>query len=271
MDTRPHIMSADVPRPDSSTPVATGAAGVSVVVPVKDEADNVASLIGEIASALSTEPTFEIVYVDDGSSDDTLARLRVLMAEVPQLRIIGHARSAGQSMAIASGIDAATNDTIVTLDGDGQNDPADIPAALVTYRAHPGPAPVMVCGHRVNRRDTWMKRLSSRIANSVRSGLLGDGTPDTGCGLKVFSRQVFLALPRFDHMHRFLPALMIRQGGIALSVPVNHRARAGGRSKYGVWNRLWVGIVDLFGVIWLIRRGVRPEVTEITRDQEQKP
>lgn len=265
-------MADAAPRPTRNTPDSPApAAGVSVVVPVKDEAENIAPLVREIVAALADEPRFEIVYVDDGSGDGTLPRLTELMAEIPQLRVVRHAASAGQSTAIATGVVWATGDIIVTLDGDGQNDPADIPAALVRFREHVGPAPVMICGHRVNRRDTWLKRLSSRVANGVRGGMLGDATPDTGCGLKVFSREIFLAMPRFDHMHRFLPALMIRQGGSAVSVPVNHRPRGGGQSKYGLWNRLWVGIVDLFGVMWLIRRAVRPDVSEVTADAKDAP
>ena len=147
---------------------------------------------------------------------------------------------------------------IATLDGDGQNDPADIPTLLDRFREFADPDRILIAGHRTKRKDSWLKKVSSRFANSVRAAILKDDTPDTGCGLKVFSRNAFLAMPRFDHMHRYLPALMIRSGGKVISVPVNHRPRERGTSKYGVWNRLWVGIADLFGVMWLIRRGSVP-------------
>jgi len=178
------------------------------------------------------------------------------------LRVVRHSRACGQSTAIVSGVRAAAAPVIVTMDGDGQNDPADAPALLDAYAAAGGGDRVMIAGHRVNRRDTWFRRFSSRVANGVRGTLLGDATPDTGCGLKVFSRRAFLHMPAFNHMHRFLPALMIRAGGKVLSVPVNHRPRTRGTSKYGLWNRLWVGIVDLFGVIWLIRRAANPALDE---------
>jgi dolichol-phosphate mannosyltransferase len=173
------------------------------------------------------------------------------------LRVLRHRRSAGQSAALVSAIRAARGTWIATLDGDGQNDPADIPALLA--RAEAADSPALVAGWRARRRDTALKRLSSRLANAVRGALLGDRTPDTGCGLKVFRRETFLRLPPFDHMHRFLPALVRRDGGTVVNQRVNHRPRAAGRSKYGVMNRLFVGIVDLFGVMWLQRRPIRPE------------
>ena len=235
---------------------------ISVVVPVKDEAENLELLIDEIRASLGgAGVAHEIVYVDDGSTDATPDILSGLMARWPELRVVRHRACSGQSAAIATGVDHARAPAIVTLDGDGQNDPADIPALLERYRAEAGAA-VMIAGHRAKRRDTWLKRLSSRVANGIRGGLLRDQTPDTGCGLKVFPRAAFLAMPRFDHMHRFLPALMIRGGGRVISVPVNHRPRERGASKYGLLNRLWVGIVALFGVMWLARRAVNPE-TEV--------
>lgn len=236
---------------------------VSVVVPVKDEAGNLRPLIDEVRAALAPVCTYEIVYVDDGSSDGTTQELEQLLRDVPELRALRHARSCGQSAAIASGVTGARGAIIATLDGDGQNDPADIPPLLETFRAAGDPDLTLIVGHRLNRCEPWLRRFSSRTANGVRASLLGDDTPDAGCGLKVFSRAAFLDMPRFDHMHRFLPALMIRRGGRVRSVCVNHRPRLLGRSKYGVWNRLWVGIVDMFGVIWLSRRGSRPEVTSL--------
>jgi dolichol-phosphate mannosyltransferase len=227
---------------------------ISVVVPARNEAGNIAPLVAEIRAALAGE-AFEIVYVDDGSSDTTWAELAAA-----GVRALRHATSCGQSAAIATGISAARGAWIATLDGDGQNDPADIPALLARARAADGP--VMLVGHRVRRRDSRIKRLSSRFANGLRARLLGDATPDTGCGLKVFPRALFQALPRFDHMHRFLPALAIRAGARVESVPVNHRPRLRGRSNYGTLDRALVGAVDLAGVAWLMRRGRRPVVAE---------
>jgi dolichol-phosphate mannosyltransferase len=235
---------------------------VSVVVPVMNEADNIAPLVREIAAALTGKVRFEIVYVDDGSSDDGFARLRALSAEFPMLRALRHARRRGQSAAIHTGVRAARAALIVTLDGDGQNDPADIPALLERHRAHHGVQPLMLAGQRTRRQDSWIKRISSRIANRVRASKLGDHTPDTGCGLKLFPRDVFLGFPAFDHMHRFLPALMLRAGGTVQSVPVNHRARSQGASKYGTWDRLVVGITDLHGVAWLMKRGITVDIAD---------
>jgi dolichol-phosphate mannosyltransferase len=235
---------------------------LSVVVPVMNEAENIAPLVREIVGALSGLVTFEIVYVDDGSTDGSFERLRALQTEFPMLRAQRHARRRGQSAAVHTGVKAARAAVIATLDGDGQNDPADIPALLDAYRAHTGVQPLMLAGHRTTRRDSWIKRISSRIANRYRAGKLNDATPDTGCGLKLFPRDVFLAFPAFDHMHRFLPALMIRAGGLVRSVPVRHRPRERGSSKYGTWDRLVVGIADVRGVAWLIQRGVAAEVAE---------
>jgi glycosyltransferase involved in cell wall biosynthesis len=168
--------------------------------------------------------------------------------------LLRHSARSGQSAAVHSGVRAARAPWIATLDGDGQNDPHDL-INLLAARGEPANAGVrLFMGNRTTRRDTWLRRLSSRIANGVRGGLLGDGTPDTGCGIKVFERETFLQLPVFDHMHRFLPALFQRAGSRVVSVPVNHRPRTRGRSKYGLHNRLWVGIVDLFGVMWLKAR-----------------
>jgi dolichol-phosphate mannosyltransferase len=245
----------------SHAPTSDYAGRVSVVVPVKDEADNILPLVEEVHAALDGRADFELIYVDDGSRDATPQRLAEACARFPRLRVIRHRRSCGQSTALATGVRAARHPWIATLDGDGQNDPADIPALLQALG--PGqraPGLELVAGWRTQRHDSGLRKLSSRIANGVRGGLLGDRTPDTGCGLKVFSRELFLALPFFDHLHRFLPALALREGAAVVSVPVRHRPRTQGRSKYGVHNRLWVGIVDLFGVMWLQRRIKHPEI-----------
>ncbi|MEK9673148.1 MAG: glycosyltransferase family 2 protein [Rhodospirillaceae bacterium] len=247
-----------------ANPAASGGPRLAVVVPVHNETENLGPLIGEIAAALSGGAPFEIIYVDDGSTDETFAKLKEIAASEPRLRVLRHVKCCGQSAAIWTGVKNARAPLIVTLDGDGQNDPADIPALWAKYNEEGGGEKLMIAGLRAKRQDTCIRRLSSRIANMVRSALLRDETLDTGCGLKVFPREAFLMFPRFDHMHRYMPALMIRLGGRVLSVAVNHRPRERGTSKYGVWNRLWVGIVDLFGVIWLQRRGSKPEVVEET-------
>jgi dolichol-phosphate mannosyltransferase len=240
----------------------------SIVIPAHDEAENLVPYVEEICMVLEGKGEYEVLCVDDGSTDDTLPRLMAEARRFPRLRIVRHRRRYGQSAAIATGVGKARAAVIVTLDGDGQNDPADIPRLLeVFHREVHEPAPQLVAGHRRRRRDTWLKRLTSRVANAVRARLLRDNTPDTGCGLKVFRRAAFLALPVFDHMHRFLPALFLRQGGAVLSVEVNHRPRFHGRTHYGTFDRLWVGIVDLLGVVWLLRRNMHPEVEEMTRSQ----
>ncbi len=228
---------------------------ISVVVPVCNEAENVAPLAREIAEALRGRARFEVLFVDDGSTDGTAAAVHEARSQgLTELRLLRHSMRRGQSAAVWSGVRAARAPWIATLDGDGQNDPADIPA-LIAARDDAANRDVLIfMGNRVTRRDTWLRRLSSRIANGVRGGLLGDGTPDTGCGIKLLQRETYLSLPMFDHMHRFLPALYQRAGSRVVSVPVNHRPRTRGQSKYGLWNRLWVGIVDIFGVMWLQRR-----------------
>ena len=239
---------------------------LSVVVPVKNEQDNVEPLVREIAAALSGNTVFEILYVNDGSTDMTQVVLDKLKQAFPMLRVIRHRASCGQSRAVTTGVNAARYEWIATLDGDGQNDPADIPALLAQLANPAQPANLEVlAGWRARRNDTFLRRLSSKVANGVRSRMLKDNTPDTGCGLKLFARETFLQLPNFDHMHRFLPALVMRNGGAVISVPVNHRARERGASKYGVHNRLWVGIIDLFGMAWLQRR-VRLAVIEPDSD-----
>lgn len=228
-----------------------------MVVPFFNEAQNAMPLLEEIDRAMTSLGAYEIIAIDDCSTDGTAAVLAKARSDREQtLVVVAHARNLGQSAALASGVDRARAPWIVTLDGDGQNDPGDIPALVATLGSTPGPAPDLVCGHRQKRQDNALRRVSSRIANGVRSRLLRDATPDTGCGLKLVRRAVYKRLPRFDHMHRFLPALVRREGGVTISVPVSHRPRLHGRSSYGVWNRLGVGIVDLLGVMWLNRRAL---------------
>ncbi|HVH35103.1 glycosyltransferase family 2 protein [Tahibacter sp. UC22_41] len=235
---------------------------LSVVVPVFNERDNIKPLIDEIVAALRGRHDFEIVYVDDCSKDDSLAVLQGLRSQVPELRVIKHISQSGQSTAVRNGVKSARGAWIATLDGDGQNDPADIPKLIAARDA--GPADVkLYAGWRVNRQDTGSKRWASRIANAIRSRLLRDSTPDTGCGIKLFERDAFLDLPYFNHMHRYLPALMQRSGWKTVSVPVNHRARGAGVSKYNNLNRALVGIADLRGVAWLIRRAKRTAIEEM--------
>jgi dolichol-phosphate mannosyltransferase len=235
---------------------------LSVVVPVFNERDNIPPLLAEIAAALRGRADFEIVYVDDASKDDSLAVLTRAKVEYPELRVIRHVSQSGQSTAIRNGVKAARGSWIATLDGDGQNDPADIPK-LLAMRAQSPAAIKLFAGWRVERKDSGSKRWASRWANAIRSRLLHDDTPDTGCGIKLFERAAFLDLPYFDHMHRYLPALMQRAGWKVLSVPVNHRSRSAGVSKYNNLNRALVGIADLRGVGWLIKRSKRTASEEL--------
>ncbi|HXW27097.1 MAG TPA: glycosyltransferase family 2 protein [Xanthobacteraceae bacterium] len=240
------------------------APAVSVVVPVRNEADNVGPLAQEIAAAMDGRWSFELLFVNDGSTDDTAAAIERLTAGRPWLRQIVHASACGQSAAVRTGVWAARAPLVVTLDGDGQNDPSFIPALVRALEA--GGARVgLIAGQRVGRRASGFKRLQSRIANAVRRAILRDGTRDTGCGLKAFRRDTFLALPYFDGLHRFLPALVKRDGYEVGLVDVIDRPRRHGRSNYGLWDRLWVGILDLAGVWWLIRRRRRvPRTSEVT-------
>jgi dolichol-phosphate mannosyltransferase len=227
---------------------------VSVVIPVCNEAENIAQLARETADALASLE-HEIIFVDDGSTDGTAQAVLAARANgIVTIRLLKHAVRSGQSAAVRTGIRAARAEWIATLDGDGQNDPADIPSLLAELSRSSDRHLRLIMGNRTTRRDTWLRRLSSRVANGVRGRMLRDGTPDTGCGIKLLHRATFLELPHFNHMHRFLPALIQRAGGHVISVPVRHRSRAHGTSKYGLNNRLWVGIVDIFGVMWLIRR-----------------
>lgn len=260
-------------EPAIGAPAAAGHGGgepplaapaLSVVVPVRNEGPNIAPLIAEIRAATAPLGGAEIVYVDDGSTDDTAARLAD-EAGAGDLVLLRHRSSCGQSAAIVSGVKAARGTWIATLDGDGQNDPADIPALFRRALEEAAAAgPVLVAGHRVSRKDTATKRLTSRVANAVRAWLLGDATPDTGCGLKLFRRADFIELPHFDHMHRYLPALFLRAGGRVVSVPVNHRPRLRGASNYGTLDRLAVAVADLIGVMWLQRRWKRPQAERVT-------
>ena len=234
---------------------------LSVVVPVHNEEDNVAPLVGEIVTALRGVIDFEIVYVDDTSKDATLQRLHDLQATVPELRVIRHLSNAGQSTAVRNGVKAARAPWIATLDGDGQNDPADIPK-LLAQRDSAAADIKLFAGWRVNRQDSGSKRWASKWANAIRARMLRDDTPDTGCGIKLFERAVFLDLPYFDHMHRYLPALVQRAGWQSTSVPVAHRPRTAGVSKYNNLGRALVGIRDLLGVSWLIARSRRTTVEE---------
>ena len=227
---------------------------LSVVVPVCNEAENVEPLAREIDAALQGR-AYEMIFVDDGSTDETAANLKKLKSSLPALRVLSHSFRSGQSAAVASGVRAARAAWVATLDGDGQNDPADIPKLIAARDSNEGRGVQLFMGNRrASRKDTAWRRLQSRVANGVRSGMLGDDTPDTGCGIKLFSRDVFMDLPRFDHMHRFLPALFQRHGARVVSVPVSHRERTRGTSKYGMLNRAFVGIVDIVGVMWLRRR-----------------
>ena len=234
---------------------------LSVVVPVFNERDNLATLVKEIVAALRGRVAFEVIYVDDHSVDDSPQVLAALRSEFPELRILRHDRQSGQSTAIRTGVKAARGAWIATLDGDGQNDPADINRLLLARDAASSQVKLFA-GWRVQRQDNASKRWASRWANAIRSRMLHDDTPDTGCGIKLFEREAFLDLPYFDHMHRYLPALMQRAGWKTVSVPVNHRHRTAGVSKYNNLGRALVGIRDLRGVAWLITRSRRTAVEE---------
>lgn len=235
---------------------------LAVVVPVKNEADNILPLVTEIHAALNGVVEFEIIYVDDGSTDATGQKLLAAKAQFPQLRFLRHRASCGQSQAIATAVKHARAPLIAMLDGDGQNDPADIPSMLARWRAEPETSreKLLIAGWRANRKDTSSRRWASKAANAIRAWALRDNTPDTGCGSKLFSRALFLDLPRFDHMHRYLPALTIRAGGTVESVVVNHRPRGAGASNYSNLRRALVGVPDLLGVMWLMRRSRNPVV-----------
>ncbi len=231
---------------------------LSVIIPVYNEVDNVAHLYEEIVQALPAEQfVFEVIFVDDGSTDGTVKRLEALAKENAALRLVCHKHNYGQSAGLVSGAKAAQYPILVTLDGDGQNDPKDIPH-LLNYLSN---NKTVVLGNRKKRDDNYLRKVSSVIGNKVRQFLLNDQCPDTGCSLKLFPRDGFLNLPHFNHLHRFLPALFKRAGYKLVNVPVNHRPRWHGVSKYGVMNRLFVGIHDLIGVRWLLKRPCAPEIS----------
>ena len=252
-------MSSGLPQSDSVSPA------VSVVVPVRNEADNIVPLIEEIAAALDGKWSYEIVYVNDGSTDTTESVLRAEMKQRSNLRQLKHAQSCGQSAAVRSGVRAARGKIVATLDGDGQNDPAFLPALIKAVESGAGRIG-LVAGQRVGRKDTAFKKLQSRIANGVRGSILRDGTRDTGCGLKAFLRDAFLLMPYFDGLHRFLPALFRREGFEIGYVDVRDRPRRSGVSNYGFFDRLWIGIMDLCGVWWLIRRKRKQAVVTEVND-----
>jgi dolichol-phosphate mannosyltransferase len=234
---------------------------LTVVIPFHDESESVRPLLDELYQTLADLIPFELICVDDGSADDTFDRLQAARTVHSDLRLVRHRNQCGQSTAVRTGVKRAGAPWVATLDGDGQNDPADIPELWAVVQDPACPEDLqLVIGLRRRRRDNLVKRASSRVANGVRSRILGDDTPDSGCGLKLFRRDAFLDLPYFDHMHRFLPALIQRNGGRVVSVPVSHRPRVRGRSHYGVLDRLWAGILDLLGVLWLQRRARRPVV-----------
>jgi dolichol-phosphate mannosyltransferase len=244
-------------------PAGTLMPTLSVVVPVKDEAGNAAALAREIAAATADEQA-EIIFVDDGSSDGTVTELAALKQELPSLRILRHDGNYGQSRAVRTGVRAAKADIVVTLDGDGQNDPADIAKLVTLLRADNTGQLGLVGGARVKRQDPSNRRFASSAANAFRRRMLKDGALDSGCGLRAFRRDAFLELPYFDHMHRFLIALMRREGYEVREVPVNHRPRTHGRSKYTNLQRALAGVADMRGVRWLQKRfGGRVDVEEI--------
>ena len=253
-------MSGSLPLPEAN-PV-----DISIVVPVRNEEGNIAPLIAEIVAALGERWRYEIIYVNDGSTDATDAQLASLMQQRQNLRHIRHAESRGQSAAVRTGVRAARGAIAATLDGDGQNNPAFLPDLILALE-NGGMGVGLAAGQRVGRKDTGFKRMQSRIANGIRNGILHDGTRDTGCGLKAFRRDVFLTLPYFDGLHRFLPALVRREGHDIAYIDVIDRPRRSGVSNYGFFDRLWIGIMDLAGVWWLIRRKKStPVATEVTSD-----
>ena len=239
---------------------------VTIVIPARNEAPNIETLLDEIDAALDQHCDYEVIVVDDGSTDGMDQILRKRMERAPRLRLLQHPTSAGQSAGVHSGVHAAKGQIICTLDGDGQNPPSELPALMAPLRAPGSGAIGLVAGQRVGRQDTMSKKLASKFANALRSKVLKDGTRDTGCGLKAFRREGFLGLPYFDHMHRYLPALFARDGWQIAHVDVTHRQRGGGRSNYTNLQRGLVGIVDLAGVAWLLRRRKKARPQEVSRE-----
>ncbi len=230
---------------------------ISVVVPVFDEEGAAPDLAREIAAAFEGR-NYEMIFVDDRSRDATLAVMTAMKAEFPTLRVLSHRKNSGQSRSIRTGILAARGEVILTLDGDGQNDPADGPILVDALLAGP-PELALVGGERVKRQDSQAKKIASRFGNGVRKRLLKDTANDTGCGLKAFRREAFLRLPYFDHIHRYIPALMLREGYEVDFRAVNHRHRQTGQSKYTNFGRLMASVSDLLGVMWLQTRARNPE------------
>lgn len=237
---------------------------ISIVIPMYNEADNVDPFVNEIHNSLKDQvEQFEIIVIDDGSTDGTGDKLTQLCHSVPTLRVLKHDGNFGQSAATVTGIRHAHHPWVVTMDGDAQNDPRDIPLLLAQLEQQSDlTQPLLIAGNRKKRNDSFIRKLSSRIGNGVRNAMLKDDCMDTGCSLKLFSKELFLQLPHFNHLHRFIPSLIKRAGGNIINVPVNHRPRTRGTSKYGVMNRLWVGIVDLFGVRWLMKRPCTPKLVK---------
>lgn len=241
---------------------------LSLIVPMYNEEENVGPLLQEIDQALRAYfKKFEIIIVDDSSKDQTVSKLLDLKKSIPELRVLRHETNSGQSRAVMTGIKKARYDWVATLDGDGQNNPIDIPKlaqAVSDLGANPSCSSwVLIAGHRAERKDTRLKKISSKIANKIRGSLLKDQCPDTGCGLKLFPKDLFMNLPHFKNMHRFLPALARREGALIINIKISHRERMRGVSKYGVMNRLFVGIVDLLGVMWLVRRPSKASAKEL--------
>lgn len=236
---------------------------LSIVIPMKNEEANAEALLAEIAAEAPRLPSYEVIVIDDGSTDRTAERVLRLAGADPRVRLLRHPHSAGQSAAVHSGVRAARAALVATLDGDGQNPPENLPALIAPLLADAAGRVGLVAGQRVGRKDTLSKRLASRLANALRRVLLRDGTRDTGCGLKAFRRDAFLALPYFDHMHRYLPALFRRDGWQVVLVDVSHRPRLAGRSNYTNLNRAIVGVTDLMGVVWLIRRRKKAAAEEV--------
>ena len=258
---RPSAASASGAGPASADLPAVNLPDASVVIAVLDEADNVEAVCAEVLAAMAADGgRFEVVWVDDGSTDATAARLEAIAARDPRVRLVRHPRRCGKSQAVRTGVAAARAPWIATLDGDGQNDPTDLPAMLAAARGAGAPTP-LVAGVRVRRDDPASRLVATRLANGFRQAVLNDHCPDTGCGVKVFARDAFLRLPVFEGMHRFLPALFARYGHPLINMPVRHRARAHGVSKYTNWGRALVGVADLLGVIWLTRRTTAPEAS----------
>ncbi len=243
---------------------------ISVVIPAKNEQGNIGKLIKEIHSSLQDYPHVEIVITDDGSTDQTVQEAIYTANECGcDLQVISHEQSCGQSTAVLTAVKHAKGEWIITSDADGQNDPSDMPSMLEAAAQVSNPH-FCIAGFRAKRQDTAWIRFQSKVANKIRHALLGDGVPDSGCGLKVIPKATYLQLPYFDHMHRFLPALIKTIGGDIVIHQVKHRDREVGTSNYNAWNRAWVGIVDMFGVIWLQKRTKRPVVKTINSTYDNK-